>query len=89
MCLRGQFVHTIKNGSLSLLVFKLTSLFSGVTKPKRNCFLRREEEEKKKFLGSGSKQEHSWDMFKIGQSALHLKVDINSSVDFRNYGKVR
>lgn len=43
----------------------------------------------KKLLGPGSKQEHSWDMFKIGQPALHLKVDIYSSVDFRNYGKLR
>lgn len=40
-------------------------------------------------LGLDSKQEHSWDMFKIGQTALHLKVDIYSSVDFRNYGKER
>lgn len=45
--------------------------------------------EKKKILGPGSKQEHSWDMFKIGQTALHSKVDIYSSVDFRNYGKAR
>lgn len=44
---------------------------------------------KKSKLGPGSKQEHSWDMFKIGQTALHLKVDIYSSVDFRNYGKAR
>lgn len=44
---------------------------------------------KKKLLGSNSKREHSWDMFKIGQTALHLKVDIYSSVDFPNYGKVR
>lgn len=34
------------------------------------------------LLGPGSKQEHSWDMFKIGQPALHSKVDIYSSVDF-------
>lgn len=31
---------------------------------------------REKLLGSGSKQEHSWDMFKIGQTALHSKVDI-------------
>lgn len=43
----------------------------------------------KNLLGPGSKQEHSWDMFKIGQTALHSKVDIYSSVDFRNYGKMR
>lgn len=28
------------------------------------------------LLGPDSKQEHSWDMFKIGQTALHSKVDI-------------
>lgn len=28
-------------------------------------------------------------MFRIGQTALYLKVDIYSSVDFRNYGKVK
>lgn len=36
-----------------------------------------------KLLGPDSKQEHSWDMFKIGQTALHLKV--YSSLDFQNY----
>lgn len=28
------------------------------------------------LLGTDSKQEHSWDMFKIGQTALHSKVYI-------------
>lgn len=27
-----------------------------------------------KLLGPDSEQEHSWDMFKIGQTALHLKL---------------
>lgn len=44
---------------------------------------------KESKFGPDSKQEHSWDMFKIGQTALHSKVDIYSSVDFRNYGKAR
>lgn len=41
------------------------------------------------LLGSESEQEHSWDMFKIGQTALHLKVDKYSSVDFHCYSKVQ
>lgn len=44
---------------------------------------------KKKLLGPDSKQEHSWDMFKIGQTAPHSKVDIYSSFDFQRYVKVR
>lgn len=31
------------------------------------------------LLGSESEQEHSWDMFKIGQTALHQKADKYSS----------
>lgn len=60
-----------------------TSFISSVIHPEPNCLLWG-----KTLLGPGSKQEHSWDMFKIGQTALHSKVDIYSS-DFRNYGKVR
>lgn len=46
-------------------------------------------EGEKKLFGPDSKQEHSWDMFRIGQTALYLKVDIYSSVDFQNCGKVK